>query len=143
MKKFRVEFHKSKRSENESKIFTRVIQEVGITEGKPPKHGAFFEDGFEKLFYGFLNAEGYLLAFMDEHMKVWRKSNPGLLFSLSFDAKDFIGNEIDPIKLMKQMPPAEGPIPKSIRENALFIKGLNRGSKNGADLIPTYKGKAI
>lgn len=107
MKKLTIEFHKSGGSENGSKIFTRVIQEVGITEGVPPKHGAFFEDGFEKLFTGFLAIEGYLLGFMDQNLENWLQRDPGRLCSFSLDEDDFNGEEIDDKKVMEKMEAAE------------------------------------
>ena len=107
MKKLTIELHKSGRSEEGSKIFMRAIQEVGVTTGMPPMHGAFLEDGFEKLFTGFLAIEGYLLAFMDQNMKVWNERDPGRLCSFSFDEDDFKNGVLDEEKVLEKMSAAE------------------------------------
>ena len=103
MKKLTIEFFKSSGKQEKSKIFTRVIQEVGITEGVPPKHGAFFEDGFEKLFTGFIAIEGYLLAFMDQNMENWLQRDPGVVCTLTFNEDDFKGEKLDDAIVMQKM----------------------------------------
>jgi hypothetical protein len=93
MKNLKIEFHKRKCDDGGGQVFMRTIQEVGVIEGFPPTHGAFFEPGFEDLFACVLDYESYLLYFMDHNFKYWDQSGPGLLCSMSFNENELIDEE--------------------------------------------------